>query len=145
VNPVKSYLNRDGEMTPPCWCRKCKQNKREDEMFTGVIHPDGIGRGMCKECRDTLDEVKNLSNNEKKFFGGALALLICTDGNDRIHNGRVIRSAREARGYVATAVVWLRDPTPEERGIVVSCLRSATSVEMRAHPVHSEGKTRVGF
>lgn len=37
-----------------CWCRKCKQEKRENEMFAGIIHPDGIGRGVCVDCYTKL-------------------------------------------------------------------------------------------
>jgi len=33
-----------------CWCRACKQDKKEEEMFAGIIHPDGIGRGICIRC-----------------------------------------------------------------------------------------------
>ncbi len=68
------------------------------------------------------------------WFGGALALLICADGEDRIRNGRVLRCADDARGYSASAVVWLRDPTPEERAVVLPCLMIVPGVEMRAHP-----------
>jgi len=45
-----------------CWCRKCKRDKREDEMFAGVVHPDGIGYGLCKEC---LTKEKLKDENEK--------------------------------------------------------------------------------
>lgn len=33
-----------------CWCRKCRKDKGEDEMFAGIVYPDGIARGTCKEC-----------------------------------------------------------------------------------------------
>lgn len=41
-----------------CWCRACRQDKNENEMFAGIIHPDGIGRGICIQCHQTGKDVE---------------------------------------------------------------------------------------
>lgn len=65
------------------------------------------------------------------LFDRALALLICADDDNRIYNGRILRCAYEARGFSAMAIVWLRDPTTEEREAVLPCLMGTGGVEMR--------------
>ena len=49
-----------------CWCRACKQDKKEEEMFAGIIHPDGIGRGICVKCHVEGKDVERWKRLDKE-------------------------------------------------------------------------------
>ena len=49
-----------------CWCRACKQDKNENEMFAGIIHPDGIGRGICIKCHVEGKDVERWKRFDKE-------------------------------------------------------------------------------
>lgn len=49
-----------------CWCRACRKDKNENEMFAGIIHPDGIGRGICNECHRTGKDVERWKRLDKE-------------------------------------------------------------------------------
>lgn len=64
---------------------------------------------------------------------GALGILVCVDDDGLIHNGRVLRRADDARGYAADAVIWLREPTREDREAALPTLFMRLGIERHAY------------
>ena len=58
---ARTYRMLEGETKAcRCWCRACKQDKQEREMYAGIVHADGVGRGICIECRQAGKDLERI-------------------------------------------------------------------------------------
>jgi hypothetical protein len=55
-------------------------------------------------------------------FEGKLAVMVNLDREGYISKGRLIPNHNEGRGFCAHAVIWLREPTREEREALLPSL-----------------------